>query len=204
MVLAGCLLNQIPNEEEYWTKDLEIVSLMGNAIVEIPAEMSPNCPRLSTLILEENPLKFISESFFSQMNGLCVLDLSDTYIKELPNSLSNLEGLKVLLLRDCRQLVRVPYLGKLKALKELDAHDLLPNFPYLQCLHLPFHIQISIEEVESLKQLQEYIGPVKNMCDFNRFIRSQQSKGYDTNYLIEVTDCMGRPDTEYVYENFNW
>ncbi|PIN10509.1 hypothetical protein CDL12_16897 [Handroanthus impetiginosus] len=189
MVFTGCSSNQIPNEEECWTKDLEKVSLMENNIMEIPAEMSPNCPKLSTLLLDGNPLNFISESFFSQMNGLCVLDLSDIEIKELPNSLSNLEGLKALLLGGCGQLVYVPYLGKLKALKELDfswigiievpqgmeklvnlkrllmrgtnclkmfLRDLLPNFPYLQCLHLPDHMQIPIEELESLKQLQDY------------------------------------------------
>ncbi|PIN22912.1 Apoptotic ATPase [Handroanthus impetiginosus] len=237
MVLAGCSLNQIPNEEEYWTKDLEKMSLMWNEIVEIPAEMSPNCPKLSTLLLCGNRLKFISESFFSQMNGLRVLDLSYTEIKELPNSLSNLEGLKALLLQGCEQLVYVPYLGKLKALKQLNLswtgitevpqgmeklvnlkrlsmigadcleifpRDLLPNFLYLQCLHLPNHIQIPIEEVESLKQLQEFVGPIKDMCNFNRFIRSQQSKGYDTNYYIVVTDFMGRPDVQSVYQNFNW
>ncbi|PIN22913.1 hypothetical protein CDL12_04371 [Handroanthus impetiginosus] len=209
MVLARCLLKQIPSEEEYWTKDLEKVSLMENDIVEIPAEMSPNCPKLSTLILCSNPLNFISESFFSQMNVLCVLDLSKTDIKELPNSLSNLKGLKSLLLADCRQLVHVPYLGKLKALKELNLswtgitkvpqgmeklfnlklllmrgtnclemfpRDLLPNFPYLHCLYLPFHIQIPIEEVKSLKELRVFEGPlmgvfegpVKAMCDFNQ------------------------------------
>ncbi|PIM99265.1 Apoptotic ATPase [Handroanthus impetiginosus] len=200
MALARCSLNQIPNEEEYWTKDLEKVSLMENNIVEIPAEMSPNCPKLSTLLLDGNPLNFIPESFFSQMNGLCVLDLSDTDIKELPNSLSNLEGLKALCLRGCEQLVYEPYLGKLKALKELNLswtgitgvpqgmeklvnlkrllmrgtnclkmfpRDLLPNFPYLQCLYLPFHIQIPIEEVKSLKELQMFEGP--DMCDFGPF-----------------------------------
>ncbi|PIN06663.1 Apoptotic ATPase [Handroanthus impetiginosus] len=237
MVLAGCSLNQIPNEEEYWTKDLEKVSLMENNIVEIPAKMSPNCPKLSTLLLNGNPLNFISESFFSQVNGLCVLDLSKTDIKELPNSLSNLEGLRALFLRGCEHLVYVPYLGKLKALKELDLtltgitevpqgmeklvnlkcllmaganylkmfpRDLLPNFPHLQCLHLPCHVLIPIEEVESLKQLQECRGDVKDMCDFNRFIRSQQSKGYDTKYYIRVKDCIGQPNVQYVYYSSNW
>ncbi|PIM98443.1 hypothetical protein CDL12_29077 [Handroanthus impetiginosus] len=82
--------------------------------------------------------------------------------------------------------------------------NLLPNFPYLQCLHLPHQILIPIEEVKSLKQLQEYVGPIKDMHDLNLFIRSQQSKGYDTNYSIVVTDCMGQPDTQSVYHNFNW
>ncbi|PIN01768.1 hypothetical protein CDL12_25723 [Handroanthus impetiginosus] len=209
MVLAGCSSNQIPNEEECWTKDLEKVSLMENNIVEILAEMSPNCPKLSTLLLDGNPLNFISESFFSQMNGLCVLDLSDTEIKlgklkalkeldlswigitEVPQGMEKLVNLKRLLMRGTNCLKMFP-------------RDLLPNFPYLQCLHLPDHRQIPIEELESLKQLQDHRGPVKDECDFNRFIRSQQSKGYDTNYCIVVTDCVGRPNVQSVYKNLNW
>lgn len=82
---------------------------------------SPRCPRLSTLILRRNPIMNIADSFFEHMHALQVLDLSDnSVIKELPNSISDLENLTALLLGRCCSLTSVPPLGKLRALQELD------------------------------------------------------------------------------------
>ncbi|PIN26655.1 hypothetical protein CDL12_00588 [Handroanthus impetiginosus] len=120
MVISGLYsLKEIPNEGA-WTKDLEKVSLMCNGIMEIPDGMLLDCPNLTTLILHQNPLHFISDSFFSQLDNLCFVDLSYTKIEKLPNSLSNLENLKALNLRFCWRLVEIPDLGKLKKLRELD------------------------------------------------------------------------------------
>ncbi|KAH6781641.1 hypothetical protein C2S51_006934 [Perilla frutescens var. frutescens] len=121
MVRAGDYsLKEIPMEEE-WTMDLEKVSLMKTRIWDIPDRTSPNCPKLSTLLLHDNfSLNFIPDSFFSKMQGLCTLDLSATLIKMLPNSVSELKSLKALLLENCKILESVPYLGKLKALRELN------------------------------------------------------------------------------------
>ncbi|PIN20234.1 Apoptotic ATPase [Handroanthus impetiginosus] len=119
MALSGFYLKEIPNEGE-WIRNLEKVSLMDNKIIEISDGMSPDCPKLTTLILSHNPLKFIPDSFFSRLDNLCFLDLSSTKITKLPNSLSNLENLKALMLRSCLSLVDIPNLGKLKKLRELD------------------------------------------------------------------------------------
>ncbi|KAH6801137.1 hypothetical protein C2S52_001601 [Perilla frutescens var. hirtella] len=120
MVRAGDKsLKEIPKEEE-WTKDLEKMSLMYNNIRIIEDGASPNCPNLSTLLLQTNPLEVIPDSFFSRMQGLCTLDLCRTKIVFLPNSLSELKSLKSLLLENCSMLEYVPYLGRLKALRELN------------------------------------------------------------------------------------
>ncbi|KAL8056927.1 hypothetical protein ABFX02_04G150300 [Erythranthe guttata] len=113
-------LKEIPNEE-VWTKDLEKVSLFSNSIEKIPDFTSPNCPKLSTLLLHWNlGLHYIADSFFSKMHGLRTLDLSYTGIKELPNSVSGLESLKALILGNCNSLVCISNLEKLKELRELD------------------------------------------------------------------------------------
>ncbi|KAH6755821.1 hypothetical protein C2S53_009093 [Perilla frutescens var. hirtella] len=219
MIRAGhYTMEEFPNEEE-WSEDLENVSLIQNSIKSVPFEMSPNCPKLSILLLRENPLNFLPESFFSRMHALCTLDLSKTRITKLPNSVSDLKSLKALLLGECRELVCVPYLGKLKALRELNLsysgirkvpqgaekllnmkrlllnganylkilpRGLLLNLSNLQLLLLPHQIQTPVEEIERLKQLEEFEGSVKDACDFSHFIRSRQSRVHGTFYTIEV------------------
>ncbi|KAL2530126.1 putative disease resistance protein [Forsythia ovata] len=119
MVKAGLQLREIPDVQE-WTEDLDKISLMMNSIKEISIGMSPNCPRLSTLILSENPLKSIPDCFFTQMHGVRTLNLSGTSIQYLPHSISDLENLRTLLLRYCSSLKSVPTLEKLRLLTRLD------------------------------------------------------------------------------------
>ncbi|KAI5557770.1 hypothetical protein BDE02_18G125500 [Populus trichocarpa] len=120
MVKAGAQLREVPGAEE-WTENLTRVSLMHNQIEEIPSTHSPRCPSLSTLLLCDNSeLQFIADSFFEQLHGLKVLDLSRTGITKLPDSVSELVSLTALLLIDCHMLRHVPSLEKLRALKRLD------------------------------------------------------------------------------------
>jgi disease resistance protein RPS2 len=120
MVKAGAQLKELPDAEE-WTENLTRVSLMQNEIEEIPSSHSPMCPNLSTLFLCYNRgLRFVADSFFKQLHGLMVLDLSRTGIKNLPDSVSDLVSLIALLLKECEKLRHVPSLKKLRALKRLD------------------------------------------------------------------------------------
>ncbi|KAK8312486.1 hypothetical protein V6Z11_D01G044100 [Gossypium hirsutum] len=123
IVKAGTGLEELPSNSE-WKKDVERASFMMNKVSEIPLSLSPNCGNLSTLLLKMNvSLKRISESFFQQLHSLSILDLSYTGIKQLPNSVSNLETLNALVLRGCCNLRYVPSLEKLKALRKLDLRD---------------------------------------------------------------------------------
>jgi disease resistance protein RPS2 len=120
MVKAGARLREVPDAEE-WTENLTRVSLMHNHIKDIPPNHSPSCPNLLTLLLCRNSeLQFIADSFFEQLRGLKVLDLSRTIITKLPDSVSELVSLTGLVLIDCDMLRHVPSLEKLKALNRLD------------------------------------------------------------------------------------
>ncbi|KAH7834105.1 hypothetical protein Vadar_012773 [Vaccinium darrowii] len=114
MVKAGERQESVPDED--WSEDLEKISFMYSQIRELPIR-PPVCPQLTTLLLNETGLEEISDSFFTNMPRLQVLDLSDNKIKLLPESISNLEKLRALILVDCLQLRYVPSLKKLKALK---------------------------------------------------------------------------------------
>ncbi|XP_056172867.1 uncharacterized protein LOC115687689 isoform X1 [Syzygium oleosum] len=120
VVKAEMGLKEIP-EEEFWTDRLEKVFLQGNDIQEIPDGISPNCPKLMSLSLNNNMfLEAIHESFFRHMKGLKVLDLSYTRFTELPNAISHLESLEALLLRECKKLCHIPCVQKLGSLRKLD------------------------------------------------------------------------------------
>ncbi|XP_052305745.1 disease resistance protein At4g27190-like isoform X3 [Populus trichocarpa] len=136
IVEAGEQLEELPDAEE-WTEKLTTVSLMHNRIEEICSSHSVRCPNLSTLLLCSNHrLRFIAGSFFEQMHGLKVLDLSNTAIECLPDSVSDLVGLTSLLLNNCQRLSRVPSLKKLRALKRLDlSRTPLKKIPHgMKCL----------------------------------------------------------------------
>ncbi|XP_058096639.1 probable disease resistance protein At4g27220 isoform X2 [Magnolia sinica] len=120
LVKASAGLTEMPKVDG-WMEDVQRISLMRNNIEILSGR--PNCPRLSTLLLQENRhLKYISHSFFEHMNSLRVLDLSYTKIEELPQSVSNLGNLHTLLLHYCVRLKKLPSLANLKTLRVLDLY----------------------------------------------------------------------------------
>ncbi|KAL6334001.1 hypothetical protein AAG906_000052 [Vitis piasezkii] len=93
------------------------ISLIGNQIEKLTG--SPNCPNLSTLFLQDNSLKMITDSFFQFMPNLRVLDLSRNAMTELPQGISNLVSLQYLNLSqtNIKELpIELKNLGKLKFL----------------------------------------------------------------------------------------
>ncbi|XP_058189539.1 disease resistance protein At4g27190-like [Rhododendron vialii] len=113
MVKAGERIKSIPYE--HWSEDLERISLLHSRISELPVT-PPICPRLTTLLLRR--IHYLSNSFFTYMRCLEVLDLSNNHLNSLPESISNLENLHALILANSHVLMYVPSLAKLKALKE--------------------------------------------------------------------------------------
>ncbi|XP_022761546.1 disease resistance protein At4g27190-like [Durio zibethinus] len=115
-VAAG--LTELPREEEW--EQSKMMFLMNNKLSALPDK--PNCPKLVTLFLQRNyQLRVLPDLFFHNMRVLKLLNLSKTRIKYLPKSISNLERLETLILRDCEHLVKLPSeVGSLKLLQVLD------------------------------------------------------------------------------------
>ncbi|XP_074319397.1 putative disease resistance protein At1g61300 isoform X2 [Silene latifolia] len=96
MAKAGLQLQTVP-VDELWTRDLVKVSLRHNYIKEIPLGMSPETSNLRVLILADNPLQEIPDSFFVHMKALEVLDLSITETEWLePEGMERLKCLQKL------------------------------------------------------------------------------------------------------------
>ncbi|XP_058106504.1 probable disease resistance protein At4g27220 [Magnolia sinica] len=134
VVKAGMGIRGSIGVEEF-TEEVEKISLMRNQIEMLSGESK--CPKLSTLLLQGNPLsRNISHEFFNRMNSLKVLDLSETGIEYLPESVSNLENLCMLLLTRCKSLREVPSLAKLKRLMFLNLYNTgIKEVPHgIECL----------------------------------------------------------------------
>ncbi|KAL2531069.1 putative disease resistance protein [Forsythia ovata] len=215
MVKAGLHLREIPDVQE-WTEDLDKISLMKNSIGEISIGISPNCPRLSTLILSQNPLKSIPDCFFTQMRGLRTLNLSSTSIQYLPHSISDLENLRTLLLRHCFELKSVPTLEKLRLLTRLDLSytgieelpdgvESLTNLKVLDLFSTSFSM-IPTGVLHSLSLLQqlrlpnrkgvqiEEVSALKQLEDFCGSVNSVR----DLNRLIAFLQSMMPPSFYFI------
>ncbi|CAG7867192.1 unnamed protein product [Brassica rapa] len=93
IVQARAGLCEIPKVKNW--KDVRRISLMGNNI-QIISE-SPDCPELTTLLLQRNhSLEEISDGFFQSMPKLLVLDLSYNVLRGLGMDMCNLVSLRYL------------------------------------------------------------------------------------------------------------
>ncbi|GAU14099.1 hypothetical protein TSUD_169240 [Trifolium subterraneum] len=148
-------LNQIPlSRGEIWATDLQLVCMEYCDTVEISDGLSPNCPKLSTLILKEMSISKVPESFFKYMNILTILDLSfNGSLVSLPNFITNLRSLVSLTLKRCRSLKHVPPLGELQALSRLvisytsieEAPQGLEKLTNLKWLDLSYNTSLNLE-----------------------------------------------------------
>lgn len=164
IVRAGFGLNEIPKVKDW--KVVRRMSLVNNRIKEIHG--SPECPKLTTLFLQDNRhLVNISGEFFRSMPRLVVLDLSwNVNLNGLPEQISELVSLRYLDLSDS-SIVRLPVgLRKLKKLMHLNLESMLclesvtgishlSNLETLRLLNFRMWLTISLlEELERLENLE--------------------------------------------------
>uniref|UniRef100_A0A2N9G4J7 Disease resistance protein winged helix domain-containing protein n=1 Tax=Fagus sylvatica TaxID=28930 RepID=A0A2N9G4J7_FAGSY len=198
------------SDEGKWREDLVKASLMYNNISRIPPNASPMCPKLSTLLLQGNEsLKDVPDSLFEHLHGLNILDLSNTDIESLPNSVSNLENLTTLRLRRCQEVKACAFISKAYKIKEVRPWDtgitevphgleMLVNLRYLNlnvytlkimppeilpklsCLqYLNFFPDMKLEEVASLKNLETFGGRFSDMYEFSTYMEKGQLATYE-------------------------
>ncbi|RWR88086.1 putative disease resistance protein isoform X1 [Cinnamomum micranthum f. kanehirae] len=159
LVRCGLEREEAPNVDEWEKDDLKRISLVGGNITTPTLQVGrpPNVPQLSTLILYQNPLlREVLDDFFHNMQGLRVLDLSDTGIKSLPSSLSSLTNLRLLALSHCQNLETLP-IHLLHALQNLEAL-LLQKSPFPKLTQLSLNMMqhlyyLNIDGAYNLTQL---------------------------------------------------
>ncbi|EYU17819.1 hypothetical protein MIMGU_mgv1a023872mg, partial [Erythranthe guttata] len=97
-----------------------VINLVERDLCQLPEEPDYSNPYF--LFLQKNTrLTQIPDSFFNTMPDLIFLDMSDTKIKILPSSLFKLSKLKVLMLRNCFRLAKIPSeIGNLSDMEVLD------------------------------------------------------------------------------------
>lgn len=197
IVRAGVGLCEVPKVEK-WSA-VERMSLMNNKIGEIVG--SPNCPKLTTLLLQENtPLASISGEFFKCMPKLVVLDLSQNLgLNRLPEEISELIFLKYLDLSRT-MILRLPVgLWKLKKVVHLNLEGMrdllsidgisklscLRTLKLLGCKQLRF--DKSWKELVLLKHLEVLTIEIKSKLVLEKLFFSRMGRRCVQEVVIKGT-----------------
>ncbi|XP_058068296.1 probable disease resistance protein RPP1 [Magnolia sinica] len=157
------------------------ISLSNNQVETLPF-CSPDCPLLSTLLLNNNDhLQEISDDF-------------STSISSLPSSMSCLCELRLLKLRSCCKLDALPaFLEDMQKLKILDLHQTPPTKM----------VEVSFHNMQSLRRLN-----ISGACDFSQL----SLKGCRSLLTLvipdklskhEALDLSGTKMEEHPHEIFN-
>ncbi|KAF2320214.1 hypothetical protein GH714_026023 [Hevea brasiliensis] len=155
LVKAGGLEELLSDKQ--W-EEAKRISLMDNShrLSSLPEKL--NCINLSTLFLQRNlALTAIPDKFFESMQKLRVLDLHGTRVKKLPSPFC-LEGLEVLYLSCCDQLLELPSEMILQNLEVLDIRGTgiycLPiqirQMKKLRCLRMSFSRRLKSANGENI------------------------------------------------------
>ncbi|XP_031263112.1 probable disease resistance protein At4g27220 [Pistacia vera] len=162
MVKAGLGLQEWSNGDTF--ENLTCISLMANNIRELPNGLE--CPKLQALLLQNNFDLVVPSNFFQGMKDLKVLDLSQTKLLPLPESLSFVSTIRTLNLRSCKlgDLSVIGNLSKLEilSLSTSSMKEIPVSFSQLSNLKLldlkgcskltliPFGVIASLTKVEEL------------------------------------------------------
>ncbi|KAK2639471.1 hypothetical protein Ddye_027266 [Dipteronia dyeriana] len=121
IVRSGIGLTRISEVE--MSESLKRVSFMNNRITKLP-NCGICCPETVSLLLQGNRfLSQIPNGFLQAFESLKVLNLSETRIRLLPQSMLELGDLRILLLKKCFYLEELPQLGGLSKLQVLDCSE---------------------------------------------------------------------------------
>lgn len=151
LVRSGINLTQISVSET--STDLKRVSYMHNKISKIP-DFGICCPESMSLLLQGNlSLKSIPDGFLQVFKALGVLNLSQTGIKLLPQSIGLLGDLRVLLLTES-YLEEISNIGELRNLQVRDCSDTCIKELPSEMKNLMNLRQLYLSETYSLKSIQ--------------------------------------------------
>ncbi|XP_044477263.1 disease resistance protein At4g27190-like [Mangifera indica] len=182
MINARIGLEEWPSRDTF---DFTCISLMANYLGELPNGLE--YLNLQALLLQENESLVVPSSFFEKMTNLKVLNLGQTYIETLPDSLSILTNLRTLDV-SFSKLVDLSIIGRLSKLEILSlsnsklVKEIPSSFSQLTNLKLLDLNYMNLEKIPhgvipSLQKLEElYI---------NHFVKWESENGSNAN-LVEL------------------
>ncbi|KAL0757704.1 hypothetical protein Bca101_095372 [Brassica carinata] len=202
IVQAGTGIREIPKVKNW--KDVRRISLMKNDI-QIISE-SPECPELTTLLLQRNYyLEEISDGFFQSMPKLLVLDLSFNHLSGFRMDVSNLVSLRYLKLSRTNiselhfglyQLKMLIHLNleNTRYLESLEGISGLSSLRTLKLLHSKVRLDMSLMKELQLLQHIEYVSVSissstlvgETLFDDSRMGRCIQQVGIDEKEPVKV------------------
>ena len=178
--------------------------LMNNKISKLLD--NPNCPKLRVLFLQDNcHLRVISLSFFQCMPILQILDLSQTKIKSLPQSLFKLVQLRKFILRSCELFSELPAeVGEFCHLEVLDLEGTeIINLPVaigkltnLTCLKVSFYPQANGNRKNNLSNRiipQNVISSLLQLEELSIDVNPEDERWNATiKDIVEEVCCLNR------------
>ncbi|KAK0601537.1 hypothetical protein LWI29_025158 [Acer saccharum] len=121
--MGGVGIGMARISEVEMSESFKRVSFMNNKITELP-DCGICCPETVSLLLQGNRfLSRIPDGFLQAFESLKILNLSETRICSLPQSILRLGDLRILLLKECSALEELPQLDGLSRLQVLDCSE---------------------------------------------------------------------------------
>ncbi|XP_031251792.1 disease resistance protein At4g27190-like [Pistacia vera] len=218
LLRAGAGLTEPPSMEEW--KQAKMMFLSDNELCTLPEK--PNCPELLTLFLQRNRLlRVIPPYFFECMTSLKVLNLSETRIRSLPETLFKLKSLLMLIICDCKRLFMLSsQVGSLVCLEVLDLRgtkikelpDKIGELASLKRLEVSFYGSIDDSEYVKLPRHLISSGIISKLCNLDtlsivlcpgderwhedvEYVKTEVSKLKKLKFL-----CFHFPEVEHVQE----
>ncbi|CAN7026037.1 unnamed protein product [Brassica oleracea var. botrytis] len=161
------------------------MSLMGNKAQSFFG--SPECPQLTTLLLQQGKLAKFPSGFFKLMPSLLVLDLSDNRkLSEAPDGISKVGSLKYLNLsytpisdlpKDLQEFEKLIHLdiSETRQLLSISGISSLYNLKVLNLYRSGFSWDLdTVEELEALEHLEVLTASVSVRPRVEQFLSSQK------------------------------
>ncbi|XP_031263107.1 probable disease resistance protein At4g27220 [Pistacia vera] len=191
MTKAGLGLQEWSNRDTF--ENFTCISLMTNNIRELPKGLE--CPKLQALLLQENTNLVVPSCFFREIKDLKVLDLSQTKLWSLPESLSFLLTVRTLNLSGCNlgDLSVIGSLNKLEilSLSESSIQEIPVSFSQLNNLRL-----LDLNNCEELTLIPRGVIPSLKKLEelyINRFKQwESESENLKSNANLVELEALSR------------
>ncbi|CAM8921574.1 unnamed protein product [Rhodiola kirilowii] len=136
------------------------MSLINNLNTKLPCLQGFS--ESTVFFLQNNPIWSVPDEVFRELKALKLLNLSDTSISSLPDSIGHLTELRVFLMRDCHSLESLPPFGGLLNIRILDLSGTILHELPQELGKLTRLISLDLSSTSQLKSIE--FGIISGLC----------------------------------------